>query len=116
MIGIYADDLSACQGQFGDGLNALISLALTMLIEAAALTEDQLIQKRIKNAMLRYRELKGWNQARMALFVGTSKANYQKYESLTEKREVPLGVILRFAEQIGTTVEELAHGPRQIRA
>jgi DNA-binding XRE family transcriptional regulator len=109
MTDTIADDLSACQGQFGSRLNLLNSLSLDMAEEA----EEIALHKRIKTHMRIFREGRRWNHQRMAEKLGISKANYQKYELDDPKRKVPLVVVFRYCDLAGISLDDIIQPPRR---
>jgi DNA-binding XRE family transcriptional regulator len=109
MTGNIADDLSACQGQFGSRRNPLNSLSLDMAEEA----EELAIHRRLKAHMRSTRKARRWNQARMGEFLGVSKENYQKYESDDPKRKVPFVVAIRYCDNIGISLYDIIQPPRR---
>ena len=88
------DNSSACQRLFGLRHKCLKCLSLDMIEDA----EEIALHKRVKAHMKAFRIGRNWNQARMAVFLGVTKENYQKYESDDPKRKVPLVVLLRYCE------------------
>ena len=75
--------------------------------------EEIAIHRRLKAHMRATREGRGWNQARMAVFLGISQANYQKYESDDPKRKVPFVVALRYCDNLGISLYEVIHPTRR---
>ncbi len=109
MTGNIADDLSACQGQFGSGPKSLKFLSLDMTEEA----EEIALHRRIKAHMRNFRVGRRWNQQHMAEKLGISKENYQKYESDDPKRKVPLVVIFRYCDLAGISLDDILTPPRR---
>jgi DNA-binding XRE family transcriptional regulator len=122
MTWIYADNWSAGQGELGSGLSALDFLEFLLstwgipmtdkdeMVNAAEEAEEIALHKRIKQRMKNLRDARGWNQQRMAEFLGISKENYQKYEYDSPDqpfRKVPLIVLRNFCDNAGIDIDDI---------
>ena len=70
----------------------------------------------IKEQMKAERELRGWTQADTAGYLGTTRANYEKYEGVPKRgkpRKVPTFILIRFIKLINADYAAFIAGARK---
>jgi transcriptional regulator with XRE-family HTH domain len=73
--------------------------------------DEVAIRRRVKEAMKSYRASRHWSLHEMAIYLGISANNYQKYEG-DASRGIPLSVIARFCRYTGADLDWIMLGKK----